>query len=89
MHKAMVSVFDSASQQFTNPMFFPATGAAMRAFRDEVNGQPSQISQHPEDFELYHLGTFDDNTGRFDVFDEPRILMRGKDARDMSSTSEQ
>lgn len=45
---------------------FPADNkyAAMRYFNDSVNsGRQTLLANHPEDFSLYSLGTFDQNTG--------------------------
>lgn len=38
--------------------------SALRMFNDTVNNpNPTNISEHPEDFSLFSLGTFDDETG--------------------------
>lgn len=57
--------YDRTSEQFG--ALFPAANAAVaaRAFSDAVlSSQPSDLSQHPDDFELYHIGEFDHSTGR-------------------------
>lgn len=79
MRLCVVSVFDSAAQAFGRPVFVAAPGQALRSFQDEVNKGEGDLSKHPEDFTLYQLGWFDDNSGQFDT-DSPAVLMRGKDA---------
>jgi hypothetical protein len=63
-----------------NPFYVVARGQAIRAFSDEVNRRPAEtdLARHPEDFELYLLGEFDESGGRF-TSHEPVSLIRGKD----------
>lgn len=76
----VIATRDSASQAFGLPFFVPAVGLAVRAFTDEVNreGSEKDLARHPDDFELYQLGVFNDATGQFDA-DSPKLLARGKD----------
>lgn len=86
MKLSVCSVFDSALQAFTRPVFVPSTGIAIRSFTDEVNraAPPSEnpMFGHPEDFELRLLAMFDEDTGLFEnSSDGPRVLARGKDVK--------
>lgn len=76
---AVVAVKDSAVQAFNRPFYAPAIGAALRSFNDEVNrkDKDNTMAQHPDDFELWHLATFDDTEGTFTP--ELRLLARAKD----------
>lgn len=76
----IVSVRDSAVEAFMNPFVVPATGAAVRSFKDEVNRKDAgnAMNKHPDDYELYVLGTFDERTGAIAPC-ELRVLVRGKD----------
>ncbi len=72
---------DRATDSFGQPIFVAHVGAAERSFRDEVNSpnkENNNLAAHPEDFELYHLGSFDTDTGLFDTV-RPRMLLVGKD----------
>lgn len=62
-----VSVYDSKSESFASPFFVPTLGVASRSFVDEVKRvDPSNmLNSHPEDFELFHVGDFDTDTGVF------------------------
>lgn len=77
----IVSVKDSALQAYQQPWFVHTLGAAIRAFGDEVTrGGDSQMSKHPEDYELYHLGEYDDSNGRFTMLEDgPKQIARAKD----------
>lgn len=75
----VVSVFDRAISTFGRPVFVPHTGAAMRSFMDEVSGaKDSELGKHPEDYDLMHLGSFDDQVGRFHQLEVPKLLVAGK-----------
>jgi hypothetical protein len=83
MKKTIVAVFDKASNAFGQPIFAPAKGVALRSFTDEVNKnyENNQMYHHPDDFTLYDLGMFDDNTGHFELHDQPKQLLTAKDAK--------
>ena len=54
---------DNAVEAFGQPFFVKAQGMAVRMFMDESKNQESQINKHPEDFELWSIGEFDELTG--------------------------
>jgi len=74
------SIRDRASDTFSVPMFFGSIGAAVRAFGDEVKrpAENNNLTKHPEDFDLYILGDFDDTTGAFTTV-RPSQIAIGKD----------
>jgi hypothetical protein len=80
MVQIIVSVFDRAANAFGRPIFVSAIGAAVRSFQDEINreAQDNSMFHHPDDFDLYELGTFDDADGRFEALDRPRQVALGK-----------
>lgn len=74
------AVRDSAMNAFMRPFVVPAVGMAIRSFSDEVNrvAEGNALNAHPEDYELYSIGTFDEETGA--VAGHPHaVLIRGKD----------
>lgn len=75
------TVFDIKTEIYQQPFFMPATGAAIRAFSDMVNDDPSknQFAAHPEDYILYEIGSYDDSTGNFIPLDLPKALGTGSD----------
>ncbi len=85
MFQVIVSVKDTAAQAFGRPIFVPAIPVALRSFRDEVNRKDSaeDLARHPEDFELYELGSFDDATGMIELVNPPRLVARAKDLQDV------
>lgn len=81
MRFEVVAVLDAAVGGYSRPFFTPSIGAAVRSFIDEVNRQAddNQMSKHPQDFSLYHLGSFDDSTGEL-LPCQPELVSRGSQA---------
>lgn len=77
----VVSVKDRAADVFNRPFFVPHRNVAVRDFTDEVNRDDVQnpLNKHPDDFDLYLLGTWDDNSSEFVSEEQPVVLVRGKD----------
>ncbi len=48
---------------FNSPFTAPNNYAAIRMFADTVKDENSMLAKHPEDYELYKLGSFNDDTG--------------------------
>lgn len=83
MISVIVSVKDSAAEAFGRPMYLQSLGVAIRSFTDEVNREDkeNQLFNHPDDFDLYELGVFDDSLGRYELRDNPTVIVRGKDVK--------
>lgn len=67
MKLQVFAVRDRAIGAFMQPWFAPSVGAAIRAFTDSVNDATSPWNKHPDDYDLWHLGEWDDQNGRFEV----------------------
>jgi hypothetical protein len=77
----LVAVKDRAIDAYNRPFTVPTTGAAIRSFTDETNRKDSEMYAHAEDYDLYELGTFCDNTGTFLAPEGgiPRVIARAQD----------
>lgn len=71
---AMFSVYDSKAQAFLPPWIMPQTTMAQRTFSDCANSKDHQFGVHPEDYTLFQLGMWDDETGVLDQLPSPRSL---------------
>lgn len=62
---AVFSVRDVCVDAYLLPMFFQNRAAAVRALGDAVNKpkEDNQFYQHPEHYQLYEIGVFDDQIG--------------------------
>jgi len=80
MQMQIVAIHDRAADAFGRPIFVNSLGQAIRSFQDEINrpGDNNEMNKHPDDFDLYHLGLYDDNTGRMISLDEPKQIAIGK-----------
>ena len=57
------AVKDSKAAAFALPFFLPRMEVALRSFRDAVRNPEHDMHRHPEDYSLWCIGEFDDNTG--------------------------
>lgn len=71
---------DRALDAFGVPVFVASKGQAIRSFSDEVNrvDPNNSLNKHPEDFEMFYLGEYDDETATFEC-ERPQQLAVGKD----------
>jgi hypothetical protein len=83
MKLTLCTVKDRAADAYGRPMFVPSTGIAIRSFSDEINraAEDNQMYNHSDDFDLYELGEFDDNTGLFSLHEQPKLLTLGKQVK--------
>lgn len=79
MIQKMFAVRDSKANAYLQPFFSSASGSALRALGDAVADVKSPFHAHPEDYILYELGTFDDNTGEIAPLIPIKILANASD----------
>lgn len=68
MNIQVFSVFDLKSKVFGQPFYSHNSAVAQRSFSIAVNDSSTGLFKHPEDFVLFHIGTFDDEKGDFSSF---------------------
>lgn len=79
--KQIFAVKDLAVQAFGMPFFVRSKGEAMRSFIDEVNNkgqQNSAIAAHPDDYELYSIGEYEEDAGTITA-KIPELIARAKE----------
>ena len=67
MKLQIFTVYDSAAQAYLQPFFLKARGQAVREFSDMVNKDGHQFWKHPQDYTLFYLGEYDEESGTFDT----------------------
>lgn len=79
--KSIFCVKDRATDVFLNIFTEQTANAAIRAFGDAVNSQGSDngFNKHPDDFDLYLLGSFDEDSGVIVPESPPSVVVRAKD----------
>lgn len=82
MKYVVCCVRDIVGNQYGSPHFAVSVGMAIRTFSDEVNraAEDNLLYKHPADFELFELGSFDNETAKFTLLDVPNQLIAGKQA---------
>jgi len=70
------SVRDSKGEIFGQPFFQKTPGEAERSFKMLVNDSQSIPSKYPEDFDLYYIGQFDDQSGKVQPIDTPMHIVK-------------
>lgn len=63
MKLEIFAVHDTAADAFLSPHFFQTTAIAIRAFGQSCADPDSGFHAHPSDYTLFHIGTFDQDTG--------------------------
>lgn len=71
------SIRDIKSGIFNPPTCHTTHGEAERWFRTIVNrkGEANTVSLYPEDFSLFHIGEYDDNTGLLTSLNMPKHMV--------------
>lgn len=71
------AVRDLKAAAFAPPFFIQVDAVAIRTFADAQNDPSHPMSRHPADYELFHIGEFDDESGIFTPLVQPRFLVNG------------
>lgn len=76
--KILVALYDRATEAYAPIMTVNTRGEAIRSFREAVQDPQTPIHKHPTDYELYIMGTYDDQKGQ--VFgDVKELIARAED----------
>lgn len=63
MKLEIFAVRDRQLDAYMQPWCAQSKGQAIRMFTDEVNNKDGQLYKHADDYDLYHIGTFEQQTG--------------------------
>ena len=74
MESKIYAIYDSKAEAFMQPFFSGTAGLALRTFADAANSPDTVIAKYPSDFELFELGVFDDQTGKFEIYEHRKPL---------------
>lgn len=79
MIQKVFAVRDGKAKGYLQPFYSINAGSAIRAFEDVINETGNQLSKHPEDYVLYELADFNDQTGEFINATPVKMLGAGVD----------
>lgn len=72
-------IVDRKACVFNSPVFYLRHGQAIRDFQTLCADLETLIGKYPDDFALYCVGSFDDETGKFLNLDIPEVVASGSD----------
>ena len=72
------TIHDITAEIHTQPFFGVNDAVAIRSCANLVQNPGTTFYDNPEDFRLYHIGSFDDETCQFSQ-DEKRLVVRLSD----------
>lgn len=67
----LFSIHDSKAEAFIQPYYAVNSAVGRRIFETACNDDSVEFSKHPGDYGLFELGTFDQDTGRFELLEHP------------------
>lgn len=71
------TVRDAKAEFFSPPFYHANREVALRMFKDVVNNKETRLYNNPEDYDLYYLGQWDDNSGKYlSLLDSPEHLVK-------------
>ncbi|AXH75720.1 MAG: nonstructural protein [Microviridae sp.] len=71
MQKSIFSVYDTKAKTFCTPFFSQNKNTALRDFKHACNDTGSHLFKSPEDYTLFELGSFDDESACFFIEPQP------------------
>lgn len=63
MKISMYSIYDKKVTMYLPPFYARTDGEALRHARDFIVDAGSPLGKHAEDYDLFHVGYFDDESG--------------------------
>lgn len=81
MNLKIFSIRDTKGEIYNTPFFQKTHGEAERSFTSLMNDQNTMIAKYPEDFDLYFIGEFDDQSGKITHLDSPQHLVKAINLR--------
>jgi len=79
--KLLVSLYDRATESYAPVMTVHTRNEAIRSFRQAVNDAQTPIHNNPTDYELYQVGSFNDQTGELTAI-APELIGRAEDYKE-------
>lgn len=70
------SIRDAKAESFNHPYFAKTHGEAERNFRELANDSQSMVCKYPDDYDLYYVGDYDTDSGKFKPTDTPQHIIK-------------
>lgn len=79
------SIHDNAVKSYNNPFYMLTHAEACRAFKTEALNPESKICNHPQDFSLYYVGTYDNASATFNQSDGISLMITATEIQQSES----
>lgn len=76
MELKMFSIRDAKAEIFHPPFFKKTHGEAERDFTTLVRDEKTPAHQYPEDYDLYFIGTYYDDSGKMSPLPSPQHVVK-------------
>lgn len=57
------AIYDNKAEAYMQPFYATTVGLALRIFADNVGNPETIMHKNPNDFVIFEIGSFDDQTG--------------------------
>ena len=83
MELQIYAIRDQKGACYLSPFYKKTPGEAQRDFQSAVNDnrENNMFSKYPEDFDLFHLGTYCDQTGKITPLSTPAHVVKAIDVK--------
>lgn len=84
----MFALYDDAVKSYLRPFWSDHKANAQRSFRQLVNqtdNRDNMVANHPDQFTLFELGEFDEQSGVFSSHAIPLTLGNGLEYKDLAA----
>lgn len=81
MQMHIFAIRDRALGAYMQPWVAQTPGLATRMFQDELGNKEGQMFRHPDDYDLYHIGEFNQDTGVLVPKTSAQLLASGKNLK--------
>jgi len=79
--KFLCTVYDKKGEFYSAPFTSASLSSAVRDFEGAIRSGAGALGQFPSDFDLYHCGNFDDESGLVDTM-TPVFIVNGGSFRE-------
>nr|WAE43789.1 MAG: nonstructural protein [Microviridae sp.] len=71
MNQKIYNVYDSKAESWGMPLFYDCRANALRSLQECVNAndEKNQISKYPADFTFFEIGSYNQQTGSFELYE--------------------
>lgn len=74
--KRVYATRDSKTEFYYTPFYQNTEAEALRTFGSSTLNPESMLAKYPEDYDLFYLGTYDDQQGKFTLLDTPQHVVK-------------